>query len=88
MGRFSDAALRACLHRYHIRCTIARRGNEQHRGSFNKQHYQKRNIVERPINRLKQFRRIVTRYEKRASSFAAMITVAAIFLFSDFACRL
>lgn len=53
-----------------------------------KQHYRKRNIVERLINRLKQFRRIATRYEKRASNFAAMITIASICLFSDFAYRL
>jgi transposase len=85
---YTSAALRAYLHRYHIRCTIARRSNERRRGSFNKQHYRKRNIVERLINRLKQFRRIATRYEKRASNFAAMITLASIFLFSDFAYRL
>jgi len=85
---YTSAALRAYLHRYHIRCTIARRSNEQRRGAFNKQHYRKRNIVERLINRLKQFRRIATRYEKRAANFAAMITIASIFLFSDFAYRL
>ncbi len=85
---YTSNAFRNYLHRYHIRCTIARRSNEQRRGSFNKQHYRKRNIVERLINRLKQFRRIATRYEKRASNFAAMITIASIFLFSDFAYRL
>jgi len=31
---------------------------------------------------LKQFRRIATRYEKRGENFAAMITIAAIFLWS------
>ena len=85
---YTSRAFRKYLHRYHIRCTIARRSNQRHRGSFNKQHYRRRNVVERLINRLKQFRRIATRYEKRASNFAAMITVAAIFLFSDFAYRL
>ena len=85
---YTSAALRSYLHRYHIHCTIARRSNEHHRRSFNKQHYKKRNIVERLINRLKQFRRVATRYEKRASNFAAMITIASIFLFSDFAYRL
>ena len=85
---YTSAALRAYLHRYHVRCTIARRSNERRKGSFNKQDYRKRNIIERLINRLKQFRRIATRYEKRASNFAAMITVASIFLFSDFAYRL
>jgi transposase len=85
---YTSAAFRKYLHRYHIRCTIARRSNERRRDSFNKEHYRKRNIVERLINRLKQFRRIATRYEKRATNFSAMITIAAIFLFSDFAYRL
>jgi len=30
------------------------------------------------INRLKQYRRIATRYEKRAATYQAMLTVAAI----------
>ena len=85
---YTSHAFRTYLHQKHIHYTIARRSNEKHRGSFNKAHYCKRNIVERLINRLKQFRRIATRYEKRASNFAAMITIASLFLFSDFAYRL
>ena len=85
---YTSHAFRAYLHQKHVRCTIARRSNERRTGSFNKEHYRKRNIVERLINRLKQFRRIATRYEKRAANFSAMITIASIFLFSDFAYRL
>jgi transposase len=85
---YTSQDFRRYLHRKHIRCTIARRSTERRRGPFNKAHYCKRNIVERLINRLKQFRRIATRYEKRASNFSAMITIAALFLFSDFAYRL
>ena len=36
--------------------------------------------VERLINRLKQFRRVATRYEKRAANYLAMVTIAAILL--------
>jgi transposase len=36
--------------------------------------------VERLVNRLKQFRRIATRYEKRAVNYLAMLTIAAILL--------
>jgi transposase len=36
--------------------------------------------VERLVNRLKQFRRVATRYEKRAVNYLAMLTVAAILL--------
>ena len=39
-----------------------------------------RNIIERLINRLKNFRRIATRYEKRAVNYLAMITLGAILL--------
>lgn len=85
---YTSQAFRAYLHQKHIRCTIARRSNERRRGSFEKSHYRQRNIIERLINRLKQFRRIATRYEKRAANFSAMITIASIFLFSDFAYRL
>jgi transposase len=85
---YTSSAFRKYLHQRNIRCTIPHRKNEHHKGMFNKQMYRKRNIVERLINRLKQFRRIATRYEKRAANFSAMISLASIFLFSDFAYRL
>jgi transposase len=37
-----------------------------------------RNLVERLINRLKHFRRVATRYEKRAENYEAMLKLAAI----------
>ena len=85
---YTSRAFRKYLHQKNVRCTIPHRANEHHQGTFNKQVYRKRNIVERLINRLKQFRRIATRYEKRAANFSAMITLASIFLFSNFAYRL
>jgi transposase len=39
-----------------------------------------RNKVERLINRLKQARRIATRYEKRADNYLAMIHIGMILL--------
>jgi transposase len=36
--------------------------------------------VERLINRLKRFRRIATRYEKRAANYLAMVTFGMILL--------
>jgi transposase len=42
---------------------------------FDREAYRERNRVERLINRLKQFRRIATRYEKRAVNYAAMLTI-------------
>ena len=40
--------------------------------------YKERNKVERCVNRLKQFRRVATRYEKTARNFLAMALFAAI----------
>lgn len=43
---------------------------------YDKHIYKERNIVERFFCRIKQFRRIATRYDKTALSFAAMLSLA------------
>ena len=48
--------------------------------AFDRAAYCQRNVVERLINRLKQHRRIATRYEKRAANDLAMLTVTCILL--------
>jgi transposase len=40
--------------------------------------YKERNLVERFINRIKQFRRVATRYEKTARNFLGFVQVASI----------
>ena len=45
---------------------------------FSKTLYKERNLVERFFNKIKQFRRIATRYEKLGANFLAMIKLAAI----------
>ena len=46
--------------------------------TFDRAAYRERNVVERLINRPKQWRRVATRYEKRAANDRAMLTIAAI----------
>ncbi len=48
--------------------------------SYDAQDYKQRNVIERAINRLKQWRGIATRYEKRAANYLGMLTLAAILL--------
>jgi transposase len=48
--------------------------------AFDRAAYRERNVVERLINRLKQHRRIATRYEKRAANYLAMLTITCILL--------
>jgi len=59
---------------------IPTKSNQPRRRSFDREAYRARNRVERLFNRLKQFRRIATRYEKRAQNYLAMLHIAAIML--------
>jgi transposase len=45
--------------------------------------YARRNVVERCINRLKQWRGLATRYEKRAANYQAMVVIASIVLWLE-----
>jgi len=44
--------------------------------------YARRNVVERCILRLKQWRRVATRYDKRAAMYLAFVTLASIVLWT------
>jgi transposase len=59
---------------------IPTRTDQRRHPHFDRAAYRERNRVERLINRLKQFRRVATRYEKRACNYLAMVTIAAITL--------
>jgi transposase len=74
--------IRLYLRRRGIRYTIPHKSNEKHgsKASFDKEQYRLRNIVERLFNWLKQFRRVATRYEKRAHNYKAMLTIASILM--------
>jgi len=45
---------------------------------YDKDIYKERNLAERFINRIKQYRRVATRYEKTARNFLGFVHVAAI----------
>jgi transposase len=77
---YSSKKIRLYLRRKGINYTIPKKSNEKRTGPFNKAIYKQRNRVERLINRLKQARRIATRYEKRAENYRALLTIAAILL--------
>jgi transposase len=40
--------------------------------------YRERNVVERLVGRLKEYRRVATRYDKLAASYLALVQLAAI----------
>lgn len=45
--------------------------------AFDRATYRRRNVVERCVNRLKQWRGLATRYEKLATTYRAMVVIAA-----------
>lgn len=77
---YSSGKIRFYLGRRGIRLTIPRKSNERRRGKFDKSIYRHRNRIERLFNRLKQFRRIATRYKKRAENYQDKLTLAFILL--------
>ena len=52
--------------------------NRKYRHCFSRSLYKERNLIERFFNKIKQFRRIATRYEKLGANFLAMAKLAAI----------
>jgi transposase len=77
---YSSGKVRRYLRRRGIGATIPKKRDERPQRTFDRALYRERNKVERCINRLKQFRRVATRYEKLAVNFLAMVTIAAILI--------
>ena len=57
-----------------------RAGRPGRRPAFDREAYRRRNVVERCVNRLKQWRGIATRYEKRAVNYRAMVVIASLMM--------
>ena len=57
---------------------IPPRENRIEKREYDKDLYKDRNLVERFWSRMKQFRRVATRYEKTARNFLGFVRVAAI----------
>ena len=56
----------------------SRAGSDQRRQPGDRAADRERNRVERAVGRLKQFRRVATRYEKLAVNYLAMVTLAMV----------
>jgi transposase len=86
---YSNRRIRRWLARRMIQAVIARpddqkaRLTERAEESFDREQYRRRNMVERLIGRLKECRRVATRYEKLAVNFLAMLNLALIALYLE-----
>jgi transposase len=85
---YSFEGCRRLLRRRGISHTIPERKDQKERRaarpgrppSFDKEAYRRRNVVERCVNRLKQWRSVATRYEKRAVNYRAMVVIASLMM--------
>jgi len=59
---------------------IPPRSNRKTQRKIDWHRYKARNLVERFFNRLKQFRRIATRYDKLANRFSAFLDLACAYI--------
>jgi transposase len=68
---------RRLLRRRGIASVIPTKSDQPRQASLDRAAYRGRNRVERSVGRLKQFRRVATRYDKRAVNYLAWVTLAA-----------
>lgn len=57
---------------------IPPRQNRKIQRDYDKDLYKERNLIERFFNKLKQFRRVATRYDKLLANFMGFVKIAAI----------
>lgn len=75
---YDSNAIRAKLDAKGITPVIPPKSNRLEIVVYDQERYKQRNNVERLFNKLKQFRRVATRYEKLKANFLAFVTVALI----------
>lgn len=77
-GAYDSDRLRAFLLERGTRPVIPNNPTRKRQHPFDKTAYRERNIIERTIGRLKDWRRIHTRYDKLARNYASAVAIAAI----------
>jgi len=78
---YDSNAIRQTLRESEIVPVIPPRKNRTTSINYDEDHYKQRNRVERFIGRIKQFRRIATRYEKLSEMFLAFIHIVSVYVF-------
>lgn len=74
---YDASSLRQELALRRIKAVIPPNPTRKHPHRYDKKAYRGRNVIERMFCRLKDYRRIATRYDKRADIFLSAILIAA-----------
>ena len=75
---YDAAKILAYIQYWQALACIPPRKNKTYPRKYNKTLYKNRNQIERFFDRLKNFRRIATRYDKLPSSFLSFVHIAAV----------
>ncbi len=78
---YDSDALRALLLQRGVTPVIPNNPTRKRKHPFDRAAYRLRNVVERTFCRLKDWRRLATRYDKLAGNFLAAITLASIVIY-------
>lgn len=81
---YDTDAIRAFANDRGAWANIPPKSNRKASFAFSKWGYRQRNLVERFFNKLKQFRGIATRYDRKAENFLAAIKLVAVRLWLRF----
>ena len=68
------------VERMEAEVVIPPKSNRKEARNYDTHLYKERNLIERMYGKLKNFRRVATRYDKLTSSYMSFVLVAAIYL--------
>jgi transposase len=74
---YDSEAVRDALAEMEIEAVIPPKKTRTDPDPFDEEAYRQRNLIERFFNKLKNWRRIATRYDKTASSFLAFVSLVS-----------
>lgn len=77
-GAYDSDRLRQTLIERGTLSVIPNNPRRKHLHPFDRQAYRRRNLVEHAFCRLKDFRRVATRYDKLAATYASAVCLAAL----------
>ena len=78
---YEGDACRAKAKKCGMRPVVPPKSNRKVPWRYDKKLYKGRNVVERNFRKIKQFRRVFTRYDKLDETYGAFIAIASIMIF-------
>ena len=76
---YEDNATRAMIKKHGFICVVPPKITRKYPWKYDKEMYRRRNEIERYFRRLKNYRKVFTRYDKLDSIFISVIRLAMIF---------